>query len=287
MDLNKIHYFLKAAELQNFTQAAKVCHIAQTTMSKYISVLEQELGCQLFIRQQKTAKLTLQGQQFYEGMKDISSQYQNLCQRIQHQKNEELRIGMITTDYEDFPMLRSFEKAFPHIFIYFSFGKEEKLLDDLRHHYLDALICPHILQNQFLLDDIVRIDLVTIDVSLVCSKELLLRYQTINDVIENQPLITKTTDQSYQNFCREKLLELYGKTFTQVEVVNNYPQQLLLLNLSRGFAIIPSQATSEYDNLVAFSIPQSFCETSQLLYQKEFMTESLQALLNHIHEEKC
>lgn len=35
MDLNRIHYLFKAVEYKNFTQAANVCHIGQTTMSKY------------------------------------------------------------------------------------------------------------------------------------------------------------------------------------------------------------------------------------------------------------
>lgn len=37
MDLAKIQYFLEAARLTNFTQAARNCHIAQTTMTKYIT----------------------------------------------------------------------------------------------------------------------------------------------------------------------------------------------------------------------------------------------------------
>ena len=41
MDLNRIHYFFKAVEYKNFTQAANACHIGQITMSKYIAVLEQ------------------------------------------------------------------------------------------------------------------------------------------------------------------------------------------------------------------------------------------------------
>ena len=34
MDLNRIHYFFKAVEYKNFTQAANACHIGQTTMSR-------------------------------------------------------------------------------------------------------------------------------------------------------------------------------------------------------------------------------------------------------------
>lgn len=288
MDINKIHYFFSAAKLQNFTKAAEACHIAQTTMSKYISALEQEIGCSLFIRTHKTARLTIQGQQFYEGMKKIAEQYQDLCQSITHEPARELRIGMITTDYEDFPMLRSFELANPNISLYFSFSEERKLLADLQQHRLDALICPDILTlNHRTMNGLIRLDLVTIEESLVCSRELLSRYGSIDTVIANQPFITKTTEKSYQAFCRDKLQELYGNTFSEVMIAGNYSQQLLLLNLSRGFAIIPSLAQAEYENLVFFPAAEIFSETSQLLYQQSFVTSALQALLKHIHEEKC
>lgn len=108
MDLNKIHYFFKAVEYKNFTQAANACHIGQTTMSKYIAVLEQELQTQLFIREHRTLTLTKQGKQFYEGMKNIYASYQTLCQNIQ--QTNTLHIGMKTTDFTDFEILESFEK---------------------------------------------------------------------------------------------------------------------------------------------------------------------------------
>ena len=109
MDLNKIHYFFKAVEYKNFTQAANACHIGQTTMSKYIAVLEQELQTQLFIREHRTLTLTKQGKQFYEGMKNIYTSYQTLCQNIQ--QTNTLHIGMKTTDFTDFEILESFENV--------------------------------------------------------------------------------------------------------------------------------------------------------------------------------
>ena len=44
MDLAKIQYFLEAARLTNFTQAARNCHIAQTTMTKYITPAGKGIG---------------------------------------------------------------------------------------------------------------------------------------------------------------------------------------------------------------------------------------------------
>ena len=58
MDLSKIRYFLEAARLNNFTQAARNCHIAQTTMTKYITHLERDLGCTLFYREHRGVSLT-------------------------------------------------------------------------------------------------------------------------------------------------------------------------------------------------------------------------------------
>jgi len=83
MNLNKIHYFFKLAEYKNFTQAAAACNIGQTTMSKYITSLEQELQVQLFIRNRKTVKLTKQGEEFYEGMKKIYDSYETLRRNIE------------------------------------------------------------------------------------------------------------------------------------------------------------------------------------------------------------
>ena len=47
MDIDKLYYFFAAAESESFTKAADRCHIAQTTMSKYIAQLEKETGCRL------------------------------------------------------------------------------------------------------------------------------------------------------------------------------------------------------------------------------------------------
>ena len=61
MDLNRIHYFFKAVEYKNFTQASNACHIGQTTMSKYIAVLEQELQTQLFISKRQITSIKSTG----------------------------------------------------------------------------------------------------------------------------------------------------------------------------------------------------------------------------------
>ena len=43
MDLSKLDLFFAAANSRSFTQAAEKCNVAQTTVSKYIAQLEEEL----------------------------------------------------------------------------------------------------------------------------------------------------------------------------------------------------------------------------------------------------
>ncbi len=54
----RIRYFLKAAELGNFSLAAQALYISPQGLTKQISVLESELGGQLFTRSRRGVELT-------------------------------------------------------------------------------------------------------------------------------------------------------------------------------------------------------------------------------------
>ncbi|GLC81228.1 LysR family transcriptional regulator [Lacrimispora brassicae] len=65
MNLPQLYYFLKLAELQHYTKAAKELYIAQPSLSDSIASLEQELGISLFQKKGRNVKLTKYGQEFY------------------------------------------------------------------------------------------------------------------------------------------------------------------------------------------------------------------------------
>jgi DNA-binding transcriptional LysR family regulator len=58
VDLLRIETFLRAAQYLNFSEAARVLHLSQPTVSHHIKTLEQELGVTLFERQGAAIKLT-------------------------------------------------------------------------------------------------------------------------------------------------------------------------------------------------------------------------------------
>ncbi len=61
VDLLRIETFLHAAENLNFSEAARILHLSQPTVSHHIKNLENELGVALFIREGTAIKLTEAG----------------------------------------------------------------------------------------------------------------------------------------------------------------------------------------------------------------------------------
>lgn len=82
MTLERLHYFVTAAELLNFTKAAERCHIAQTAMSRQIAMVEEEIGCPLFLREHRSVSLTEAGEAFYQDVAPLLWQYQRTLERI-------------------------------------------------------------------------------------------------------------------------------------------------------------------------------------------------------------
>lgn len=61
MELRQLKYFVKAAETLNFSDAARVMNVAQSTLSQGVRQLEDELDVQLFERNSHAIRLTEAG----------------------------------------------------------------------------------------------------------------------------------------------------------------------------------------------------------------------------------
>lgn len=72
---NRLKVFCEAAECLNFSKAAAALGISQPAVSKHIAKLEEELGCALFVRYDKSLILTEKGEQLLKIARSILDKY--------------------------------------------------------------------------------------------------------------------------------------------------------------------------------------------------------------------
>lgn len=284
MNLDKIQYFFKAAELENFSHAAENCHIAQTTMSKFIADLEEELGVKLFIRIAKNVRLTETGKLFYYGMQDIWKSYNELLDKLDPTEDvKTVNIGMITRDYAEFPILRSFEKNRSYK-LRFRYEQEEMMIRSFLDGGLDALICPDFMEitPPSQCRNLGRKNLSVSKEVLVYAKELEPIYGSAAAVIRAVPLITKTEQKHFHRNCGEKLRRQFGAEPYQVQVVKEFHQQVLLVNMGKGFAIVPENPAFVCESNCVYPLPEEFDEITQIVYDLDNEKLALQEMIHYI-----
>jgi DNA-binding transcriptional LysR family regulator len=138
MDLNKLDLFFAAANSNSFTQAAEKCNVAQTTVSKYIAQLEEELGMKLFYRTTRECFLTEAGHTFYNGAKELVKDYDDIRKQLQQVNENELRIG-IYGEFFDLSILGNFRKTYPDVELKVSFDTRTNLYDQLNRRKIHVI----------------------------------------------------------------------------------------------------------------------------------------------------
>lgn len=66
MDHKRLDYFLVLAKTLHFARASELCHISAPTLSRNIKQLEEEVGVALFSRDNRSVKLTREGESFID-----------------------------------------------------------------------------------------------------------------------------------------------------------------------------------------------------------------------------
>jgi LysR family transcriptional regulator, nitrogen assimilation regulatory protein len=82
VNLRQLSYFLQIAELQSFTRAASVLHVAQPSLSRQMQMLEHELGVLLFVRSDKGVKLTDAGVALQERASAVLQQVRQIRDEV-------------------------------------------------------------------------------------------------------------------------------------------------------------------------------------------------------------
>jgi len=144
MELRQLRYFIKAKELLNFTEAARVLNISQSTLSQQIKQLEEELDILLFDRIGKRIVLTEAGEMFSEYASqsiDKANEGLLLLRDLNNLNTGKITIGVIYSMRIPFAKaLIQFAKLYPRIKIQVVFGTTKDLLEKLDLHHFDFVL---------------------------------------------------------------------------------------------------------------------------------------------------
>lgn len=144
MNLQSMDYIITTANEKSISQAAKVLHITQQTLSAHISSVEKELGSKLFIRH-VPLEITYAGKEFLKYAEVIQQQVNGLRRTFDEIAGEEkglLKIGV--TDNRDrivlLPIILKFQKEHPKIQIKVIENANDVLIQQLSKGELDICI---------------------------------------------------------------------------------------------------------------------------------------------------
>ncbi|MCQ2606916.1 MAG: LysR substrate-binding domain-containing protein [Bacteroidales bacterium] len=144
MELRQLQYFLKAAELQNFTEASRQLFITQSTLSQQIKQLENELGMLLFDRIGKRVFLTEAGKEFAPFARQTISDANLGKQRIldlQNVRTGSLRVAVTYSLSFILPsIVLRFMEEYPNVKLEIIYSTSSEMLQMLKHRQVDFVL---------------------------------------------------------------------------------------------------------------------------------------------------
>lgn len=145
MELRQLEYFVAVAEEANFTRAAERVRISQSGVSAQIRQLENELGCALFDRSTRVARLTAAGRAALGPARAAIAAAAGLGHAVDEVGGllrGEVALGMVIgcTITPLFEGLEKFHRQHPGVGLSLREDSSDQMVEDLRAGALDVAL---------------------------------------------------------------------------------------------------------------------------------------------------
>ncbi|GLP95051.1 hydrogen peroxide-inducible genes activator [Paraferrimonas sedimenticola] len=143
--LKQLNYALAVAKTRHFKKAAEVCHVSQSALSTGVAELENQLGCQLFERDNKQVLVTPIGERLLEQAQTIRLQVDDLMLTAKAHKDPlamPMSLGVIPTigPYLLPRVLAELQSQYPQLQLTLEEGQSATLLERVRDGLLDCAV---------------------------------------------------------------------------------------------------------------------------------------------------
>ncbi len=151
MDIEEIRTFIEVAKCCNFSKAADVLHIVQSTVSNRMKSLEEYMGEQLLIRDKTGIRLTPAGKMFLNYAKQIQTLNENALKDIHMVSTYEDCLNIASVQwifsYTLESMLTEFSKIHPKIATNLTIAHSEEIIPMLQNQVYDVALISYKIDN--------------------------------------------------------------------------------------------------------------------------------------------
>lgn len=145
MEIRTLRYFLETAREENMTKAAQRLHVSQSTLSKQLKNLEEELGKRLFIRHSFSIELTEEGMLLRKRAEDLVAMSDKITQEFLSM-DDIIGGNVYLGCAESYQIrhlakaIRSFKQQYPDFHYHMTSGDTQQVLERLDRGLLDLAL---------------------------------------------------------------------------------------------------------------------------------------------------
>lgn len=281
VNLNLYKVFYDVSKYGSFSKTAEFTYTTQSSISKSIKKLEEELNTKLFYRKPHGIELTEEGKSvlYY-----VEKAYGNLltAERIVKETDNlergKLNIGLPSyiSSFYFMDKIIDFYKKYPNIEITLINGNRDTLLDLLNKHQLDFFIYSSPIIEDIKDDNIEVVKLYPIKYTFFCKTDEYDKYKNIKTIkdIENIPLVLPVPGSNNRRFLDEVLLKNDVKIN---KAINIHTSEGIITGVKNnlGIGYIISDIIKDDDNFKCINIDTKLHEEEiALVYNKKFLTKA-------------
>jgi len=186
MDLKSLKMFVHLTQTLHFGKTAEANHVSTSTLSRIIQRLEDQVGCMLLHRDNRSVVLTEAGLQVQKYAEQQLEQW-HLLKFSLDQKQAELQGKLhiycsVTAAYSHLPpLLERFRKQHPLVEIVLTTGDAADAFDQVQHQAVDFAIGvkPENLSRMFYFQHIANVPLAVIAPTMACQVQQQLQNEII------------------------------------------------------------------------------------------------------------
>ena len=246
MDTKQLEYFFEIIKYGSFTAAASHLYTNQSTVSRKISELENELGAELFKRNSRVLELTDAGKLFYEEGQEILKRINTLYHKIENISSGrmgQIVIGMAfnVLGLHEKRVLRALRKEYGDLQLSLVSMSLDEIMVAIENGTIDAAITfdhaakqlPEWVVKEHFFSD--RLAFIVSDEDEVCAKE----YLVMEDFYSKPLVLPKSLKPIHPEFITKILLQAKEKQVPEPIFCNNHESMIMEVSLGHGIGVLP------------------------------------------------